>query len=181
MAMTTIALAAFTAITVLSQLKEGADQKAEAKSQALQLEQQGRQEQAYAQRRAGVERHQANLAGSRALAVAASSGGGASDPDVENILGNIAGEGEMRAMSQIYEGDEKARGAGDQAGAARRTGQRAATASYWKAGATIASSAFSYGMAGAGGGAGSTMAEKYGGGLLTQDTGGNFLYNPPIK
>ncbi len=155
------ALAAYTAVTVLSQLKEGAQEKAGKKGEALQLEQNAGQEKAYAQRRSIEERKQANLLGSKVQAVGASSG--ASGVDLENIIGDIAGEGEMRAMTRIYEGDERSRSLHDQAGAARRAGQRAATASYWKAGATVLGS-----IAGAyGGSGGSTLWDKYSGGVGT--------------
>jgi len=64
---------------------------------------------AASQRTAMEERRQANLAASRALAVAASSGGGVSDPTMVDILSRIRGEGGLRASVALYEGEERAR------------------------------------------------------------------------
>lgn len=64
---------------------------------------------AASQRQAGEERRQADLAASRALAVAAASGGGVSDPTVVNILANTRGEGAYRAQVALYEGEERSR------------------------------------------------------------------------
>ena len=65
-----------------------------AKIRAVQLEEKAGQERAISQRKAVNVRRQAKLAESRALALAAASGGGASDPTVMNIISGIAGEGE---------------------------------------------------------------------------------------
>ena len=54
---------------------------------------------------------------SRALAVAASSGGGASDPTVINMIARIAGEGAYRRSIALYQGEEKSRSMNMQADA----------------------------------------------------------------
>lgn len=77
--------------------------------EAAQMEQSAVQEVAAAQRRALEERRRATLVASRAQAVAAASGAGASDTTVENIISDIAGEGEYRAGLAIYQGEESAR------------------------------------------------------------------------
>lgn len=64
---------------------------------------------AASQRVAHEERRQADLAASRALAVAAASGGGVSDPTVVDTLVRIRGEGALRASVALYEGEERAR------------------------------------------------------------------------
>lgn len=64
---------------------------------------------AASQRHAIEERRQADLAASRALAVAAASGGGVSDPTIVQTLSNIRGEGALRASIALYEGEERAR------------------------------------------------------------------------
>lgn len=64
---------------------------------------------AVSQRQALEERRQADLAASRALAVAASSGGGASDPTIVDILSRTKGEGHYRARVALYEGQAKSR------------------------------------------------------------------------
>jgi hypothetical protein len=64
---------------------------------------------AASQRQAAEERRQADLVASRALAVAAASGGGVSDPTVVNIIARTRGEGVYRANVALYEGAERAR------------------------------------------------------------------------
>ena len=59
---------------------------------------------------ASEQRRQGRLLSSRALAVAAASGAGAGDPTVENIIGDIGAEGEFRALSEMFIGEERARG-----------------------------------------------------------------------
>lgn len=64
---------------------------------------------AASQRNAHEEKRQADLAASRALAVAAASGGGVSDPTVVDTLVRIRGEGALRASVALYEGEERGR------------------------------------------------------------------------
>lgn len=54
---------------------------------------------------------------SRALALAASSGGSATDPTVLAIMGGLAGRGEYNKQMAQYNGDERARSMYDQANA----------------------------------------------------------------
>lgn len=77
--------------------------------EAAQLEQIAGEERAVAQRRAGEERRRGRILESRALALAAAGGGGATDPTVVNIISDLAGEGEYAAAVRIYEGEEAAR------------------------------------------------------------------------
>lgn len=78
------------------------------REEATQLDAMAVSERASAQREGVEQRRQARLLQSRALAVAAAQGG-ASDPTVVNILANLAGEGEFRALSAMFEGEERAR------------------------------------------------------------------------
>lgn len=64
---------------------------------------------AISQRQASEERRQANLVASRALAVAASSGGGVNDPTMIRVIANARGEGAVRAANALYEGEARAR------------------------------------------------------------------------
>lgn len=59
-------------------------------------------------RAAAEERRQADLVASRALAVAAASGG-AADPQIVRLIGNIKGEGAYRSALKLYEGEWNAR------------------------------------------------------------------------
>jgi hypothetical protein len=80
-----------------------------AQFEAQQLEQQAGQVVAASQRDAREERRKADLVASRALALAAASGGGASDPTVVRIIAGIAGEGSYRASVSLYRGEDQAR------------------------------------------------------------------------
>lgn len=83
--------------------------------QAAQGRQAAGQERATAQRAAIEQRRQGRFLASRSLAVAAASGAGAGDPTVENILGGIGAEGEFRALSELFIGEERALGLETQA------------------------------------------------------------------
>lgn len=97
----------------------GADQKAaqarqvSLEHQATQSRQNAGQERAAAQRSANEQRRQAQLLESKALARAAGSGAGG--PGVEKIVGDIGAEGEFRALSDLFIGEERARGLEHQA------------------------------------------------------------------
>lgn len=132
-------------------LMQGDAANRDAKSQAMQLQQQAGQDRAVAQLEAGNRRRSARYAQSRALALAAASGAGASDPSVVNIISGLEGEGEFGALAAMYEGETSARGL-EYAGKTQRSeGKAARNASYLKAGTTLLSG-------------GSAWADKYGGG-----------------
>lgn len=129
----------------------GANSEAKAlKSEAAQLDVQAGQERATSQRQAMEERRQARLAQSRALAVAAASGGGADDPTVINRMAELEGEGEYRSLVALYQGEESARGMEADAEARRKGAKSVKTAGLLKAGGTILS-------------AGSTLYDRFGG------------------
>lgn len=115
----------------------------ELRREAAQLEVNAGQERAMGQRRAIEEKRQARLVQSRAQAVAAASGGGASDPTVINAIADLAGEGEYRSLTSLYEGNV----AGDdllrQAQARRREAKNTKKAGLIKAGSTILGTATS--------------------------------------
>lgn len=83
--------------------------RAAAEFDAWQAERQGGVAIAISQRQAVEEHRQANLVASRALAVAAASGGGVSDPTIVRIIANARGEGTYRANVALYEGEARAR------------------------------------------------------------------------
>ena len=90
--------------------------------EAEQLDQLAGQSIAASQRDMLEQRRQADLAASRALALAAASGGGASDPTVVKIISGIKGEGAYRSAVALYRGEEEARQLHLKAGAARYEG-----------------------------------------------------------
>ena len=95
------------------------------KFEAAQLQQQALEEQAVSQRRAMDIDRQGRLRASRALAVAAASGAGATDPTVLNLMATYAGETEYERMVALYEGETAAQKSRLQAQATRIRGQQA--------------------------------------------------------
>lgn len=140
----TILSAAGSAVGAVGAIQSGNAQNAAAQYQAKQLEASGKAEQAAAQREAEEQRRQSRLMQSRARAVGAASGGGI---DLE-LAGDIEAEGEYRALTALWEGNEAAKGRRAQAAASRFEGKSAKKAGYLKAGRTIL-------------GGGSSLYEKY--------------------
>lgn len=105
--------------------RKGKAERALADYQAAQLDQNAGQEVAAGQRASAEALHQSKLLQSRALAVAAASGGGALDPNVLKIIGGIAGEGALSAEMQQYNAAESARSMRNQAKATRYSGYQA--------------------------------------------------------
>lgn len=134
------------AVSGLGAIQAGKQQAAAAEFQARQLEASGKAEMAVAQREAQEQRRQKELVLSRARAVAAASGGGQDIP----LLGAIEEEGELRALTALWEGDEAAKGRKAQAAASRFEGRQAKKAGYVRGGTTILSSI------------GQTFQEKFG-------------------
>lgn len=77
--------------------------------QAQQAEEQAGTAIAISQRGAMEEERKASLMTSRALAVAAASGGGVSDPTIINLIARTRGEGAYRSGVVLYEGESRAR------------------------------------------------------------------------
>ena len=92
-----------------------------AEYEAAQLTQNAGQAQAASQRKAAEERRKSRLVQSAALARAAMSGG-ASDPTVVDIIGDIAQEGAYRSALALFEGDDAARAMRNKAAGVRYTG-----------------------------------------------------------
>lgn len=77
--------------------------------EATQLEQAAEEFRGASMRKASDETLRANYANSLALARAAASGAGASDPTVMAVLARTAGEGAYRSSLAMYEGEAQAR------------------------------------------------------------------------
>ena len=107
----------------------GLDMKAAADYQAQQLRNNAGQDAAEGQHAAANEERRTAQLMSRQLAVAAASGGGASDPTVMNIIANTASEGAYRQALALYSGNAKAQKSMEQADAVEYTGKSARTAS----------------------------------------------------
>lgn len=137
---------------------EGKSQQQVANWQAKQLEQRAGQERAVSQRQSVEERRKAKLAQSRAMAVAAASGGG-TDGSVASIMSRLQADGEFNAATAHYEGEEAARGLETQADATRLEGGMARSAGDYAARAYKRSSYIS--AAGTALSAGSSFYTKY--------------------
>lgn len=77
---------------------------------------------ASAQREMLNERRKKELIVSRAQALAAFGGGGVNDPTVQNIIGDLDGEGAYREAVSLYQGEEEARKLNLAAGLSRLEG-----------------------------------------------------------
>lgn len=102
--------AASTVIGVGAQIQQGKSQQEQLLQQAADREEDAKAAQADAQRESLIERRKAKNLMSRARAVSAASGAGASDPTVTNILADIDTQGEVNALNALYAGDAMARG-----------------------------------------------------------------------
>lgn len=107
------------------------------KGEASQLGYLAGQDRASSQRSAYEERRNARLLQSRALAVAGASGGGVSDPTVVNLMARLSGEGEYRALTALYEGEEQARQREAEAKARRKEAKSTKTAGYLSAAGSV--------------------------------------------
>lgn len=102
--------AASTVIGVAGTVQQGAAQSRLLQQQAHERSEDANAAQAQAQREAIIERRKAKNLMSRARAVSAASGAGASDPTVTKILTDIDTQGEVNALNALYTGDTLARG-----------------------------------------------------------------------
>lgn len=110
-----------------------------AKFEATQQEMAGKEEFAASQRDAETARLEGELIRSRQQAVAAASGGGATDPTIVRLMTDTAKVGELNAQSALYGGESRRRGLFDQAMGTRMTGKAALQGSYLGAAGQLAS------------------------------------------
>lgn len=111
---------------------------------AAQEEQAAQESRAVGQRRMFEKQREGRFALSALQARAAAGGGGADDPTVLNLGGDIAARSEYDALFEMYKGENRALGLEGSAVASRMSGDAAAaegrskkTASYLSAGGTI--------------------------------------------
>lgn len=103
--------------------KAAAARRAAAEFEAQQLEQNAGQSISAAQRQAFETERTGKYTASRALALAAASGGGASDPTVMGTISQLASETAYRRSLDLYQGEERARQLRLGATAARVSGE----------------------------------------------------------
>lgn len=143
-----------TVLTAGGQMAAGRQQADAEKYQAALAKQNATQIEATSQRQAIEERRKASFAVSRARALAAASGGGATDPTVMNIEAGLAGQGEYNALSKLYSGTAEANQQRDQASIYKSMAGQAQSAGMMRGIGTIIG-----GISDAG-----SMFMKYGGG-----------------
>jgi len=105
-----------------AQRRAAADNATALEFKAQQEEQNAQESRAAAQRQSLEKGRQTKLLLSSLQARAAASGGGASDPGVLDLAGDISRRGEYQALTEIYNGESRARGLMDQAAGDRFSG-----------------------------------------------------------
>lgn len=128
-----------TGLSALGTIAGGAAAKASGDASAAQQEAAAKTERAKAQRQAFEQRRQSDLLSSRAQAVSAASGAGASSdaPSIVKIMTDIAGQGEQNAQTAMWNGEEQARSLEYGAKIARQSGRSSMLGSLLGAGATL--------------------------------------------
>lgn len=108
------------------------------KAQQKQYRAQANTTRALAQRRMIEEKRQGEHALSRALAVGAASGGGGLETEgFSNLAGGIVAESHMRAMMELWQGEDQARGQEYAGKIARWEGKQKKTAGFLNAATTL--------------------------------------------
>lgn len=132
------------AVTAAGTIASGNAAKEGAYFKAAQEDQASKESRAASQRGAMEARRQASLVQSKIQAGAAASGAGASDPGIVKLESDVAGRGEFQALTEMYKGENRARGISDQAMGDRMSGDAAQTGSYFKGAGTLLSSGGSF-------------------------------------
>lgn len=128
------------------QEQAGENQKAAANFQAAQLRADANNQMGSAEVAEENQNKQTQYVLSNAQAAAAAGGGSATDPTVNTVMQTIAGEGRLRALTDMYQGQSASWALNNQANGVAYTGQNAATAGKTGAETTLiggASSLFS--------------------------------------
>jgi len=125
-------------------IASGAAQSSALKAQADAAERAGHEQAAAAQREALQRQKEAKLVLSRQQAVAAASGGSATDTTVLKLMGDTAAQGQYNSQSAIYEGKAAEAAAKDQAAIDRMQARSARVSGFIDAGGTLLSGLNSY-------------------------------------
>lgn len=148
-----VASAVGTVVKTIGAITQGNAQaeaaQAQARHQAQVAEMKGKEEFAAGQRRMMDVRRQKELALSSLQARAAAGGGDTTDPTVVNLGAGIEGQGEYKALTEFYKGENARRGYEDAATAAIWQGDvkasQAQSAGLWGAAGSLLSGASSFG------------------------------------
>jgi hypothetical protein len=137
---------------------QGFQERSAANVEADDLNSSAKEQLASGQRGYAVAQRQTQLVQSRAKALAAGSGAGASDPTVQNIQADIGREGEYDALTQLYNGESASRALRYQASMTKYAGSQAFSSGLVKG---LFGDQASMGL----GGQGVSLMQKYGGQL----------------
>lgn len=125
------------AISAVGTIAGGQAAKAAGDYRAQQAEMAAKEARAASQREAMDKRREGTLMASRLQARAAASGGGADDPTVLDLAGDIAQRSEYGALLDMYKGENRARGLLDDAATSRFEGRMKQNQSYLAAAGTL--------------------------------------------
>jgi len=125
------------AVGAIGAIQAGNAAKADAEFRAKQMEQRANEERAVGQRQMFERRREGELQQSRLRALAGAASGDTTDTGVLNLGGDIEQRSEYQALTELYKGENAARGYMDAAAGARASGAAAQQGSYWKAAGSI--------------------------------------------
>ena len=128
-----------TAVSAVGTIARGQAEARAAAYRAKALEINAKEERAAAQHQAMEEDRQTRYALSKVQAQSAGSGFGADDTSVQNLSGDIARYGSLKAQMAQYGGDSRAEGLRAQANATRLSGDAALTGAYYGAAGSLLS------------------------------------------
>ena len=103
----------------------GKNQQAVYNYQAKQQEQSAQESRAAGQRASFEKQREQRFIQSKLQARSAADGGGATDPTVLGLVGDIGARGEYESLMEMYKGENRARGLEDSAQASRMSGEAA--------------------------------------------------------
>lgn len=129
-----------TAVSTLGTIQAGREAKAEADYAAKQQEMQADEAYASSQRDAAEKYRKGRIMLGDQRAALAASGGDLTDPSVIDIMGDTEAEVDLAARTDIYRGEQQARGYNDAAINSRITGKNAQKASFISAAGNLFSS-----------------------------------------
>ena len=137
-------LLASTVLEAGGKIITGASQSAALKAEAASAERKADEVLAASTRDAAQRRKEADLVLSRQQAVAAASGGMATDTTVLNLMADTAQEGQYQVATSLYEGKAQRAGLLDQAAIARMQAKQAMLSGFIGAGTTMLNGMSSY-------------------------------------
>jgi hypothetical protein len=135
----TVLAIAGTAVSAAGSIIGGIQASNTAKAQADIAEQQANEQRAVSQREAARRAKEAKYIQSQQLQRAAASGGGADDPTVLALMGDVGAESSYQQRAAIYEGETKGRGLEHQAALDRWQAKQAMYGGFIGAGSSVIS------------------------------------------